>query len=156
MPAGVLQAGDFTDLPAASGTVAYAIVTLQDPPVASYSGGIGDLQATTPAGRKLDPGSPTVAAYRSYLARTHDAYRGWLARSAPRAEIVREYFYVLNGFAIKLNGTPLGRLGQGPGARRVGFSWLYRPTMDVSPGLIGAPSLWSSLGGRPKQERGSR
>ncbi len=155
-PAGAVGSSDSPGNAAVSGVNDYALVVLQDPPVASYSGGLPGYPATKPIRGRLDPNSPEALRYRARLAAAHANYRSWLARSAPRAEVVREYFYVLNGFAIKLNGTALSSLGKGPGAARVGRSWLYRPTMDVSPGLIGAPSLWSELGGSSEAGKGIR
>jgi minor extracellular serine protease Vpr len=141
---------DFTEARAAAQTQReYLIVTFKDPPAASYTGGIPGLERTKPErGRKLDPRSRAVQAYVRYLANVHANYRAFLKQRAPRAEVVREYSYVLNGFAVKLNGERPEVVSAGPGVTRAGFSGLYRPDMTVSTGLIEAPALWSSLGGR--------
>ena len=141
---------DFTEAPPPEQTqTEYVIVTLQDPPAASYTGGVPGLAPTKPGrGEKLDPNDPDVAAYVAYLADAHQDYRDYLAGKAPKAEIVREYFYVANGFAVRLNGTRPQLLSKGPGVRSVTYSVLYRPTMNVSTGLIRATDLWDATVGR--------
>lgn len=127
----------------------YVIVTFADPPSARYTGGIPGLERTKPErGRKLDPRRPAVQAYVRHLDRAHQNYRAYLASSAPKAQIVRRYFHVLNGVAIKLEGERLQTLAAGPGVRSVEASWLYRPSMTVSTGLIEADAVWPSAGGR--------
>ncbi len=147
---------DFTEPAApAPAQTEYVIVTLKDPPAASYAGGIDGLAPTKPArGQRLDPSDPRVQAYVSHLGQAHQDYRHYLASKAPKAEIVREYFYVANGFAIRLHGTRPQVLAAGPGARTVTFSTLVRPTMNVSTGLISAGDLWQFAGGRENAGRG--
>ncbi len=144
---GTIPNRDFTEAPGAPVQKEYVIVTFSDPPAASYRGGIPGLERTKPERGRFDPNSPASQAYRRHLENVHANYRSWLASQAPRAEIVREYFYTLNGMAIRLNKVKPGKLAQGPGVKNVDYSWLYRPTMDVSPGLINAPELWNALGG---------
>jgi minor extracellular serine protease Vpr len=141
---------DFTEPSASEGReVGYAIVTLADPPAASYTGGIGGLKATKPAkGKKLNTSSKAVRAYRAHLGQAHAGYRSFLASRAPTAKVVGEYFYALNGFAVELNGATLKSLSNGPGVERVARSWRYRPTMNVSTDLIEADLVWPEAGGR--------
>ncbi len=138
---------DFTEARTTPAQTEYAIITFKDAPLASYTGGIPGLERTKPLRGRLDPNSPASQAYRRYLENVHANYRSWLAREVPRAEVLREYFYTLNGLAVRLNKANPGKLAQGPGVKNVDYSWLYQPTMDVSPGLINAPALWSALGG---------
>jgi minor extracellular serine protease Vpr len=144
------SAGDFTESVAANQTQSeYLIVTLKDPASASYTGGIPGLERTKPErGQKLNTRGKAVQAYARYLGKSHQAYRDYLASNAPNAQVVREYFHVLNGFAIKLNGTRTETAAAGPGVGNAVFSWLYRPTMTVSTDLIDADLVWPSAGGR--------
>lgn len=155
---GALPRRDFTEAPAAEpAQTEYVIVTLKDPPAASYTGGIPGLRPTRPdRGQRLNLAHPDVAAYVSHLARAHQDYRAYLARNAPQVEIVREYFYVANGFAIRLNGARVRAVSGGPGVRAVAFSTLVRPTMNVSTGLISANALWPLLGGQGNAGSGIR
>lgn len=154
MLAGAASAGgpaprhDYTEAPAAAPRGDYVIVTLADPPVASYSGGIPGYAATRPQpGGRLDPGAPAALRYRERLARAHDGFRGYLRSKAPAAVVVAEFFYTGNALAVKLNGARPQVLAAGPGVQRVEPSALYRPTMNVSTGLIAAPALWTAPGG---------
>src|SRR5687768_3930844 len=80
----------------------YVIVSLASPAAASYDGSSPGLAATRPAQGKLDRGSAAYAAYRRHLAQEHANFRSYMRRNASQATIEREYFDVLNGFAIKL------------------------------------------------------
>lgn len=146
LPAGA--GGRITDAPApAQGEHDYVMVKLNDPPTASYMGGISGLARTKPQpGRKLGLNSNAARAYGRHLADRRQNYRGWLQSSAPRAQIVREYSVVFNGFVIKLNGEARGLLAQGPGAAAVSPSFLVRPSMTVSNGLIDAVIVWTLIG----------
>lgn len=147
---------DFTEAPEAPTQSEYVTVILTDPPAAQYEGGIGDLKRTKPErGQKLDPTDPAVQAYLDHLSGTHQDFRDWLASKAPRAEIVREYSLVANGFGVKLNGTRANVLKNGPGVSVVAFSTLHQPTMNVSTELIGASALWAEVvGGQAKAGEG--
>ncbi|MGH8944779.1 MAG: S8 family serine peptidase, partial [Acidimicrobiia bacterium] len=135
--------------PAAQVSSEYAIVTFQSPPAASYEGGIEGLERTKPVRGRLDPDSPAYQAYIRFLEdNEHANYRAHLAQNAPNAEIVREYDTVLNGMAVKLNGTPISTLQRGPKVKAVANSVLYRPAMNVSTDLVRASEVWGQLGGR--------
>lgn len=139
---------DFTEAPApAAVTREYIMIKFQDPPAASYEGGIPGLERTKPLRGKFDLTSPAAQAYLKHLDNVHANYRSWLARNAKGAEIVREYRVVFNGMAIKLNGVRPERVAGGPGVVARAFSSLYHPTMNVSTGLIRATEVWGELGG---------
>ncbi len=127
----------------------YGIVELKDPPLASYTGGIPGYAPTMPVpGQKLDVNSPAAKSYSGYLAQERQTAEGWLHSNAPWAHVVIEYSIVLNGFAVKLNGHEPGSLYQIPGVGRVAPDLQYTLEMNRSPTLIGAPAIWSALGGQ--------
>ncbi len=146
VPAGA--GGRATDLPAtAQRAHDYVTVRLNDPPIASYAGGIRNIPRTRPsAGRKLDLSSTPARQYAAYLADRRQDYKRWLQSNAPGAEVVREFSVVFNGFALKLNGQSPNTLTRGPGVAAVTASFLVKPAMNVSPGLINAPALWAAAG----------
>jgi minor extracellular serine protease Vpr len=145
------------DQPAAvAADTGYAMVTLASPPAATYSGGIPGLARTKPEQGRLDPQSPAYAAYERHLANEHASFRAYLREQAPRAEVVGEYLAVLNGVAVKLNGTAPRTLARGPGVRTVAASAVYRPTMNVSNDLIRASEVWAGLGGQDTAGSGVR
>jgi len=142
--------GKATDAPAgAQPSHDYVVVRLTDYPTASYPGGIPGLERTKPLrGRKLDLNSNPARAYGRYLNDKRQNYKSWLQSNAARAQVVREYSVVFNGFAVKLNGERADRLAQGPGVAAVSASFLVRPAMTVSVGLINADDVWPAAGGR--------
>ncbi len=139
---------DFTEAPFEATQSDYAVVVFNDPPAASYAGGIPGLAPTQPPrGQRLNPRAAEVVAYAQYLREVHANYRSFLAQAAPRAEIVREFVLTANAVVVRTNGARLRTLRQGPGVRYATYSALYRPTMNISVGLIGASALWPLVGG---------
>jgi minor extracellular serine protease Vpr len=148
VPAGAGGRATDRQLPAQQGHD-YVTVKLADPATASYVGGIQNLQRTKPQpGRKLDLSSAAAGRYRTHLAQRRQDFRQFLQSQAPRAEVVREFSVVFNGLTIKLNGESQATLSRGPGVAAVNPSFLVRPAMNVSPGLINAPALWTAVGGQ--------
>jgi minor extracellular serine protease Vpr len=143
VPAGTLAAPRQT-----TSATGYAIVSLADEPLATYTGGTNGLERTKPVRGRLDPTSPAYRAYERYLANEHANYRAYLAQRLPQAQIVAEYDTVLNGFAVKLNGASLASLANHPRVKAVDGSWLYRPAMNVSVDVINAAALWNGPAGR--------
>ena len=129
-------------------TTDYAIITLVDAPIATYEGGTNGLERTKPLRGRLNPASPAYQAYERFLANEHANYRAFLRERAPKAAVVAEFDTVLNGIAVKLNGSSLAALADNPKVRSVERSWLYKPTMNISTEIIEATALWPSLGGQ--------
>lgn len=155
LAAGLAPRRDFTESPAqAQPPTGYVVVTLKDPPAASYTGGIPGLPRTKPERGKFDPNSPAAQAYLRHLENEHANYRSWLARNVRGAQIVADFSLVYNGFAVQLNGARPETLSGGPGVRRVTASWLYQPTMNASVDLIRASALWPAAGGRANAGEG--
>ena len=126
----------------------YAIITLVDAPIATYQGGTNGLERTKPLRGRLNPASPAYQAYERFLANEHANYRAFLRERAPKAAVVAEFDTVLNGIAVKLNGSDLAALADNPKVRSVERSWLYKPTMNISTEIIEATAVWPSLGGQ--------
>jgi len=141
---GTLAGGDVTDT---------AIVTLVDPPTASYAGGIAGLPRTKPGQqKKLDLTSGPVKSYRAYLADRRNDFKQWLQRNGFKGAVVHQYDLVLNAVAVQLNGQSIDLLQNAPGVLWVEYSSLYHPTMNVSLGLIKAGV--GNLGGTADGGRG--
>lgn len=138
-----------TDAPIPGPALAdYVIVELVDLPLARYDGRIPGYPPTRPApGKRLELSSPAARAYARYLAEKREAFKGWLRRNAPNAQVVREFEIVAHAVAVKRNGHAPEALARAPGVARVLPSALYRPTMNVSVPLIQASVLWEKLGG---------
>jgi hypothetical protein len=141
--------------------VVRAIVQLEDPPLASYKGGVSALRPTSPVATgmaKLDVNSPESRAYVGYLAGKRAAFRSELARALPDAQVQYEYDVVLNGLAVQARWGDLDAIGRLPGVKAVELEQEYRPQMDASLALIGLGSgtigsawtdsgLWAAVGG---------
>jgi minor extracellular serine protease Vpr len=141
---GMTAGGDVTDT---------AIVTLVDPPTASYDGGVAGLPRTKPGQqKKLDLASGPVKSYRAYLADRRNDFKQWLQRNGFRGAVVHEYDLVLNALAVRLNGQSIDLLQSAPGVAWVEYSALYHPTMNVSLALIKAGA--GNLGGTANGGRG--
>lgn len=148
---------DYTEAPASATQSDYYVVVFDDPPAASYTGGIRGLKPTKPErGAKLNARAAEVRSYVDHLAGVHATYRGYLNSKAPGAEIVREGFLTANSVALKANGARPETLQQGPGVKYVTASWLYRPTMNISTDLIRASEVWGELGGQAGAGSGVR
>ena len=107
-PAKAAAAGKFTNK-------AY-IVRLAEQPVVAYDGGIKGLQATRPGkGQKIDPNSPAVVNYRSFLESRQDA----VLASVGGGKKLYSYGYVFNGFAAELTAAQAEKLAATPGVLAV-------------------------------------
>ena len=75
------------------------IIQLAEDPVTAYTGTIKGYRATKPQkGQKIDPNSPAVTSYMTYLTARHDA----LLASVGATKKLYSYGYVFNGFAADL------------------------------------------------------
>jgi minor extracellular serine protease Vpr len=126
---------------ASSASSDYVFVELASRPTATAPG------LSRARGSRLNLQAADVRNYRAALAQERKALKDWLRGNAPRATVVREYDLVLNGVAVKLNGTRRDALATATGVTRVADSWLYRPIMNRSVGLINADDVWSLGGG---------
>jgi minor extracellular serine protease Vpr len=148
LTAGIDNGTDSTSLPDGVLT-GYAIVTLKDQALASYDGHLPGYARTMPLpGQKLDLNSQAAQAYSSYLANGRASAKGWLKNNLPTAQVIDEYSIVMNAIAVKLNGNSMYALLNAPGQAFVSGDYLYHLDMNRSPTLIGAPTLWTAVGGQ--------
>lgn len=135
---------------AQAGPYDYAIVEFDKAPVAAYGGDISGYPATkAEPGRKLDLATPAAQRYVGLLVTDHANFRAWLRSNALPVGVLREYSIAFNGVAVDLRGAAASALARAPGVASVTPSWLYKPSMDVSVGLVKAPPVWSQLGAMP-------
>ena len=152
-----LESGTDAPVAPASGVSDYAIIGLSDQPLSSYDGSVQGYAATKPVpGHKLDLGSQAAQSYSSYLANERGALKGWLKNNAPEVQVLYEYSLVLNGLAVKLNGHNSNALTHGPNAAWVLPASTYTTQDDISDNLIGAPAVWTALGGQSNAGAGMK
>jgi minor extracellular serine protease Vpr len=132
VPAGAQNTGDAVD--------DYLIVTL------TGDGAAYDNTASTNG--RFDPDSQGYARILDRMQRQHARFADQLARVAPGAEIVNEFFITANAVTVKLNGASPSAIGSISGVQRSQESTLYRPTMNESVELIFADDFWAHNAGR--------
>ncbi|MBI2763603.1 MAG: S8 family serine peptidase, partial [Chloroflexi bacterium] len=125
-----------------------AIVVFKQDPLATYDGKIKGYEKTRPDRGKVNPNSAAAKKYLGYLKLQHSEFQRWLQRNVPSAKITSEYFTVLNGVAVSLNGNAIGKLAQNADVLTVEYNALYRPDMSESYKIINAAGAWTAAGGR--------
>jgi hypothetical protein len=139
-PRGAVEARKFT-------SDAY-IVQLADKPVAAYDGGIKGLAATKPRrGQKIDPFSPAVVNYLSFLQSKQEAALG----AVGGVRKLYSYAFTFNGFAADLTPAQAQKLASMPGVLSVTQNEMHELVTSSTPAFLGltAPGgLWDQLGGQ--------
>jgi subtilisin family serine protease len=122
------------------------IVQMIDEPVVAYEGTIKGLKATAPKnGDKIDPNSPAVVNYVSFLVGKHDQALGKVGGNK-----LYDYTYSFNGFAAQLSLEQANKLASVDGVELVSTDELQVMDTSSTPTFLGldAPGgLWDQLGG---------
>jgi subtilisin family serine protease len=134
------------------------VVRLSDPALASYTGGIAGLVATSPEATgmpKLDASTPAALAYMNYLNQKQTQFTAALDRSLGRSvEVAFNYVGVLNAVAIRVSHEEAEKIASFPGVAAVYGDTLREMETEVGPVLIGAPSIWNGNSGAGVASRG--
>ncbi|MCL4263628.1 MAG: S8 family serine peptidase, partial [Anaerolineae bacterium] len=122
------------------------IIQLTDEPIATYTGGITGLEATSPlatGARKLDSQSPASLAYEQYLADIQDQFVADMNNLLGRnVDIIFTYRHAYNGVAAFLSPAEAAQVAAMDGVvllYREGFEEILT---DAGPTFLGAPSIW--------------
>jgi subtilisin family serine protease len=122
------------------------IVQLAEDPVTAYTGTIKGYKATKPSkGQKIDPNSPAVTSYMTYLTARHDA----LLASVGATKKLYSYGYVFNGFAADLTPEQADKLAATKGVLAVSKDEARSLDTSSTPnflGLAGPTGFWASTG----------
>jgi len=117
------------------------IVQMVDKPVVAYEGDIKGLKATKPKnGKKIDPNSPAVVDYVSYLVSKHDQ-----ALAKVGGQKVYDYAYTYNGFAAKLSPGQAKKLTEVEGVLVVSPDEIHTIDTSTTPDFLGLTAeggLW--------------
>jgi subtilisin family serine protease len=127
--------------PARGDALIEVVVTIDGPPLA-YAISKSRVLTGRVRAQRLNVRAPTSLGYLASLATTQHALAARITTSIPDSRITWRYGVVLNGLAVVVPRSQLGRLGSMPGVDRVWPNVTYRPLLDRSPGLIGAPQMW--------------
>ena len=133
------------------------IVRMAEAPVVAYDGTIKGLQATRPKkGQKIDPNSPAVVNYMSFLESRHNA----ALASVGGAKKVYSYGFVYNGFAAELTAEQAAKLAGTRGVLGVIKDEAYELNTSSTPdflGLTGPDGVWENTAeGRGRNHRHRR
>ena len=127
------------------------VILLQDEPVASYSGGVPGLEATSPrvtGARKLDVNDPASRAYYEYLAQQQSSLQRLLQERLGRTVVYEDvYRWALNGMVAMLTPAEAAVARQLPGVKAVVHDQIREPLTDHGPEWIGAPAMWGASEG---------
>jgi minor extracellular serine protease Vpr len=120
------------------------IASLRLPPLAAYNRNLFSLQARA----RLHVHSSSSRRYLARLARSQRAAAAQLKQAIPAARISYRYRVVLDAFAVSLPVRKLPALVRLSFVTKVSPASRYRLTTNRSPGLIGADTIWGTLGDR--------
>ncbi len=136
----VLQATGTAEVP--------VLVKLDYDSVATYTGGVQNLQPTSPSAtsRKLDENTDAVKQYESYVAGVEGTFTAQLSAAIPDATVGTRLRTVFGGVAVTVPADRAKDLLELPGVVAVQADQLNHPQTDSSPEFIGAPTLYSALG----------
>jgi hypothetical protein len=126
------------------------IVKLEGESLASYTGGVEGLAATSPqvtGAQKLDAESAASVSYLSYLESKQQAFGAEVARVAPQAEVTYNYTAALNGVAMIVPASDVAKIANLPGVERVSLDQVLTIDTDSSPEFVGATTFWNKTGG---------
>jgi hypothetical protein len=143
--------------PSIQGDLVSVIVKLDFEPLATYRGGVNGYEATNPeiAGTtRLDVDSSASQAYLAYVDSQINAFQSSLAQAIPAAKITNRYRSVIGGVSVILPASELGALSSLSGVKALYQDELRQPDTEVSPGFIGAPTIWTALGGQESAGEG--
>lgn len=133
------------------------IVRLSDEPLSMYRGGVAGLAATAPqaiGSKKLNAHSADSRRYLAHLDARGQAFTARLGTAVPAAKVTHQYRVAFNGMALRVPAARISALAALPGVAEVLEDPVLRPLTDTSPAFIGAPVLWSALGGQASAGEG--
>ncbi|MDQ7908509.1 S8 family serine peptidase [Phytohabitans sp. ZYX-F-186] len=125
------------------------LVKLDYDPVATYSGGVAGLAATSPTetGRKLGRDT-AVRAYEQHVARREQEIVTGLTKAVPSADVRQRLRTVYGGVSATVPANKVGDLLKVDGVVAVQKDQLRQPLTDASAAFIGATSTYGALGGK--------
>jgi subtilisin family serine protease len=126
---------------AARGTIE-VVVTLKQPSLARAATHDRALASMTMSKGRLDFRSPSSLSYIAMLHTEQAAVAARISAAIPGAYVHWRYTVTLNGLAVVVPLGKLSALARVPGVAKVWSQALYHSTLDRTPQLIGAPTLW--------------
>ncbi|HEY5248785.1 MAG TPA: S8 family serine peptidase, partial [Dermatophilaceae bacterium] len=155
-PSGRLAQSDKALLARTDPTPVHVMVKLDYDAAASYKGDIEGLPATSPSvtGRQLSGKTPAEQAYHRYTSQIDRSFRAAVAKRLPSARTGQSATTVYGGVTLTVPANQVKTL-----LRIADVSAVQRDTIQhvdtiESPQFIGAPTVWSKVGGQARAGRG--
>ncbi len=127
-------------------TEGYWIVTLDDPPLATYTGGVTGLNATSPVATgapQIDVDGVDAQSYVSYLSGQQESVIGDITAKLGRTlDVPFRYTNATNGLTVWLTPQEASQVLRIRGVANIEKNRITRLTTDLSSAFIGAPAVW--------------
>jgi hypothetical protein len=132
----------------AGSTLLQVVIKLDYDPVATYTGGIRGLTATSPSvtGKSLSDATTASRRYESYIVGKEKAFKAELGARVPGAHIGTSLRTVYGGVAARVPANSVATILRIPGVVAVQSDRLNHPLTDSSPEFLGAPTVYNQLG----------
>ena len=118
-------------------------MTLKRPPLADFFAASHTLAFSSfLRPHRLVASAPASVRYLRLLESDRRVVEGRLRSTIPAARVRWQYGVVLNGFSVVVPRGRLAELAHIPGIEQVWPNRTYRPLLDRTPQLIGAPAVW--------------
>jgi subtilisin family serine protease len=123
------------------------VIKLDYDAVASYTGDIAGLAATSPeaTGRSLEDNKAAVDAYLDHVARFEARVRADIEAAVPAADLAGSFQVAYGGVAATVPANQIGALLEVQGVAAVQQNSLEQPLTDVTPDFIGATEAWGQI-----------
>jgi subtilisin family serine protease len=140
---------------APDGTIS-VFIKLAEQSLASYSGGVPGIAATSPqaSGKALDPKSADAQSYLAYLNGKLGQVESAVKAAAPGASTTHRFDVILGGVSMRVPASSLDALRKLPGVTAVYVDKLEQLQTDTTPEFLGAPTFWEELGGQSNAGEG--
>ncbi|MGW4476750.1 S8 family serine peptidase [Nonomuraea sp. NPDC004354] len=153
---GKLARSDAAVLSATTHDTVNVVVKLDYDSLAAYQGGLKGLPGTSPAvtGRSLDVRSADAQKYGKHIEQVESEFLEALGRTLPAAKVGQKLRVVYGGIALRLPADQAKTLVKLPGVAAVQADKAEQLLTDSSPAFIGAPAIYSKLGGSAASGKG--
>ncbi|GLW13188.1 peptidase S8 [Microtetraspora sp. NBRC 13810] len=153
---GKLAESDQALLQSTSGQQVNVMVKLDYDSLAAYKGDLPGLPATSPAetGRSLNVKSAEAQKYEDHIEKVEGDFLGALAKRVPGAQVGQKLRTVYGGVALRLPANKAAELLKLPGVAAVQEDKPQQLLTDSSASFIGAPAIYSKLGGSASSGKG--
>lgn len=155
-PSGRLAQSDKALLARTDPAPVHVMVKLDYDAAASYKGDVAGLPATSPSvtGTRLSGKTPAEQAYKRYTGQIDSTFRSTVAKRVPSVRAGQSVSNVYGGLALTVPANQVKTLLTIKGVSAVQLDTINHVDTIESPEFIGAPTVWSKVGGQALAGRG--